>query len=114
MGAVFYGSFWLEYLLRIVVYPSEHIDIISGVPVLGDGKFTGVAIFSGLILAMPLGFIITNIIVWLVPSWRAIDSEAAKGVPGASFTEANRGLLFFAIIPLIFFAVCTILAVLYR
>jgi hypothetical protein len=104
----------MDYLLLRIVYPAEQITVNSGIPVLGDNKFTGVAVISTLIAAVPLGFIVANVVVWLIPSWGVIDNKASKGVPLASFREGNRGLFLVAIIPVTLSIVFSILSVLYR
>ena len=67
--------------------------------VLHSGTYTpGLALAPVVIAALPLAMLLSNAIFWAIPYTRRIENRYAEGVPGASFSEANIGLLKFALI----------------
>ena len=54
--------------------------------------------FSGLFGTMPLGFLLTNLVLWLVPPLRRANAFAAGDVPGMSFRDATHDLALVAIV----------------
>jgi len=58
----------------------------------------GLALFPAVIAALPLAMLLSNAIFWAIPYTRRIENRCAEGVPGASFSEANIGLLKLALI----------------
>ena len=59
---------------------------------------SGLAIFPAVIAALPLAALLSNGIFWAIPYTRRIENDHARGVRGASFSEANIGLLKFGLI----------------
>jgi hypothetical protein len=57
-----------------------------------------VKLFPLFFLALPLGLLLANATLWAIPSIRRIESQAAEGVPGASFKEASMGVIYLAAI----------------
>ena len=54
-------------------------------------------LFPLFFIPLPLGLPLANVTLWIVPPIRRIELQAAEGVPGASFREANIGLIKLAI-----------------
>jgi hypothetical protein len=52
----------------------------------------GLIIVPGLLAAIPVSFIWTNIVCWLVPPVRRANDKAFHRVPGGSFRETTGGL----------------------
>jgi hypothetical protein len=50
-------------------------------------------VFSVAPAAMTLGFMLGNILIWLIPPARRVLDAEARGYPGASFVQSMRGLL---------------------
>ena len=66
---------------------------------LHPGTYTpGLALAPVVIAALPLAMLLSNAIFWAIPYTRRIENHYAHGVPGLSFSEANIGLLKFALI----------------
>jgi hypothetical protein len=66
---------------------------------LHPGTYTpGLALAPVVIAALPLAMLLSNGIFWAIPYTRRIENHHTQGVPGASFSEANIGLVKFALI----------------
>jgi hypothetical protein len=55
----------------------------------------GIAIiaFSALFGTMPIGLMLTNLVLWSVPPLRRVNELSGKGVPGVSFKDATEDLI---------------------
>jgi len=61
-----------------------------------------------LMMALPLGMLMANLMSWLIPPIRNIENEImAKGVPGYTWHDANYGLIKFSLVTC---PICLILA----
>ena len=54
---------------------------------------TGMIAFSALFGTMPLGFMLTNLVLWRVPELRRANGLSGKGVSGMSFKDAMEDLI---------------------
>ena len=54
---------------------------------------TGIIAFSALFGTMPIGFVLTNLVLWRVPPLRRVNELSGKGVPGMSFKDATGDLI---------------------
>jgi hypothetical protein len=98
LGAMLAACFEAARFANQIIHP--------GVPYLSSGTITAswASFFDMLkllpifFIALPLGLLLANATLWAIPSIRRIDSQAAEGVPGASFKEASIGLIYLATI----------------
>ncbi len=84
----FFELFWW---LHVAIYPgdAERLKVLLGGPInLPIFLITILPIFG----AMPLGFLASNGLMWLLPWARRASDAKAKGVKGASFGESQMGL----------------------
>ncbi len=54
---------------------------------------TGIIAFSALFGTMPIGFMLTNLVLWMVPPLRRVNELSEKGVSGMSFKDATEDLI---------------------
>jgi hypothetical protein len=74
-----------------------------------DFIFWLIQVLVPLILALPLGMLLANLISWLIlPMRRIEDKIMAEGVPGYTWHDLNYGLIKFCLLAL---PVCAILSV---
>ena len=62
-----------------------------------------------LFASIPVGLLLTNLVIWMIPPARRFFIHEASGRPKGDFTSANRALLklaLFSIPPLFCFAFC--------
>jgi len=83
-GGIGYG------LAMLVVYLSEAVQ--------RQAHPSGMALAPIVIAAFIPAMLLSNFIYWAIPYTRKIEDENARGVVGASFGEANRGLLKIALV----------------
>ena len=97
-AGIWYFGFKLVWLFHTVFYPDHLLKDFwrQGVS-LRSGLFSFLMVFSLGPGAVSLGFILTNLILWLIPGARkAFESEAA-GHPGTNFRETMHTLFKFFI-----------------
>jgi|SRR5208337_1098278 len=88
---------WLSLYLLIIFALIWGISRIN--EALHPGTYTpGLALAPVVIAALPLAMLLSNGIFWAIPYTRRIENHYAQGVPGASFSEANIGLVKFTLI----------------
>jgi len=91
--AVWYALFRLVWLFHVTVYPAHRLRDFwqEG---LGFRSFipSFLMVFSLMPGAMAAGFLLSNILFWLVTPVRRIFDAEARGYPGTSFRDAMRGL----------------------
>jgi len=82
--------------------------LASAPPIYSFGfVFWLIQILAPLILALPMGMLLANLISWLIPPMRKIeDGIMAEGVSGYTWHDLNYGLIKFCLLAL---PVCTIL-----
>jgi hypothetical protein len=97
IGFAAIGGYWYAFSrlflwLHILFYPAD----AQRLAVLEDGPFTVAQALIFLVPAfssVPLGFMTSNVLMWLVPPARRASEKKAEGVKWASFREAQRALL---------------------
>ena len=72
--------------LHQLIYPGETLTTHS------KGFTVLLAILPLGIGSLPLGFLVGNIVVWLIPSIRRVLDQEARPFPETSFLSAQRGL----------------------
>ena len=96
IGLVWHGFYRSFVALHLLIYPqnADHVaQLMDGPGRLAPFLMTLPSFFP----AIAIGFILTNMLMWLIPEVRA-DSEAkAKGVKWASYRQAQRALFIVAI-----------------
>jgi hypothetical protein len=91
--ALWYALFQLVWAFHVAIYAYHHFaDFwrrgISG----GSFALSFLMVFALFPGTMALGFMLGNVLVWLIPAVRhQLDAEA-QGYPGTSFGDAQRGL----------------------
>ena len=93
----------LQSLTWLSLYMFVMFALMWGIGRINDalhpGTYTpGLALAPVVIAALPLAMLLSNAIFWAIPYTRRIENRYAQGVPGLSFSEANIGLLKFALI----------------
>jgi hypothetical protein len=72
-------------------------------------RFTGVVALAHFFLAVPLGLLMANVLLWLIPSARrALDGAEAR--VGNSFSKANAGLVKFFLLTVLLLVPIQLLA----
>ena len=62
-----------------------------------------------LFASIPVGLLLTNLVIWIIPPARRFFIQEASGRPGEDFASSNRALLklaMYSIPPLLCFALC--------
>jgi hypothetical protein len=62
-----------------------------------------------LFASIPVGLLLTNLVIWIIPPARRFFDHEASGRPGGDFASANRALLrlaMYSVPPLFCFALC--------
>lgn len=95
---ILFISFWVG----IIIFTLFHIVKIHSGPVSGFELIEALLIF---VTAVPIAGLLCNFILWLIPPVRKISEDNAKGIHGASFAEANKGLAKFILIMAVVWAV---------
>ena len=99
-GAI--GLFWFALSkfflwLHFAIYPADSVRLnaLTG----GSITFAQALIFLlPAFTAVPLGFMTSNALMWLVPPARRASEEKAKGVKWASFRDSQTALLKMALL----------------
>jgi hypothetical protein len=97
MGGYWYALTRLFLWLHLLIYPvdAEHLTkLTSGPMTAAQVLIFLVPMFS----SVPLGFITSNVLMWLLPPARRASERKAKGVKWASFREAQLGLFKIALV----------------
>ena len=90
---LWYALFRLVWAFHVAIYPHHQLDQFwhGGIST-GNFALSLLMMFAPAPGAMALGFMLGNLIVWLIsPARRALDAEA-EGYPGTSFPDAVRDL----------------------
>lgn len=82
---ILFVGFWIG----IVIFTLFHIVKIHAGPMSGIELIEGLLVF---VTAIPMAGLLCNFVLWLIPPTRKISEENAKGIQGASFSEANNEL----------------------
>jgi hypothetical protein len=94
-------SKWICLAFTLVVFLAISIlghDVVSQKPLSRASEGARIlVIFAPLIAALGPAFLLTNGVLFLFPSVRITLEKNAAGVVGASFREANVGLLWFTL-----------------
>jgi hypothetical protein len=99
-GAI--GLFWFMFCksflwLHVLIYSADGVrlkTLLGGSMTLAQALIFLVPLFS----AIPLGFMTSNVLMWLVPPARRASEEKAKGVKWASFRDSQIALFKLALI----------------
>src|SRR5690348_17337940 len=99
-GAV--GAFWYAFVklflwFHLLVYPGDatRLDATANTPM---AIATGLMFIAPVFSAIPLGFLTSNVLMWLIPPARRASEKNAEGVKWASFHEAQVVLLKIALV----------------
>jgi len=88
-----YRLFRLVWLFHVAIYPEHQLQEFWQQ---GIGFRSFVPSFLMVFALMPgaivVGFMIGNILLWLIPAVRRIFEAEARGYPGTSFRDSMRGL----------------------
>jgi hypothetical protein len=76
-----------------------------------DSTATGIIAFSALISAIPLGMMLANAVLWIVPPLRRVNEIAAGVTPGATFKDATEDLMSVALFLVPAAAIASLIAV---
>lgn len=112
VGGTTYGLFRAMWWLHTVIYPAHagKLGEFWGRGI-GFGAFVSsfLLVIPLFIAAIPIGMMLANLVVWMIPPARRAFTEEAQGVEGASFGEAMPELFTLArfIVP-----VCLLLSLL--
>jgi len=91
--ALWYALFQLVWAFHIFIYPNHRFDQFWQ-PGIGPSSFvlSFLMMFAPVPGAITLGFMLGNLMAWLIPpARRTLDAEA-EGYPGTSFRDSMRGL----------------------
>jgi hypothetical protein len=88
-----YALFQLVWKFHTAIYP-EHQFAEFWRPGISMANFmlSFLMMFSVTPAALALGFMLGNILIWLIPPARRVLDVEAIGYPGTSFVESMRGL----------------------
>lgn len=95
IGFALIGGLWYVFTntalaLHDLIHPGNPIVFVDGEPPITFA--VGLMMMMPAFAAVPLGFMASNVLQWLIPPARRAGEKKAKGVKGASFREAQRGL----------------------
>jgi hypothetical protein len=76
-----------------------------------DSTASGIIMFSALISGIPLGMMLANAVLWIVPPLRRVNVIAAGDTPGANFKDATQDLFSVALLLVPAAAIAGIVAV---
>lgn len=97
IGGYWYATSEFFLWLHLLFYPADVArleSLTNGPPSIGQALIFVSPFFSSL----PLGFLTSNILMWLVSPARRAAERKAKGVKWASFKDAQKSLLQIAFI----------------
>jgi heme A synthase len=88
-----YVLFRLVWKFHTAIYPEHHFAEFWR-PGISMANFilSFLMMFSITPAAVALGFMLGNILIWLIPPARRVLDAEAEGYPGTSFVESMRGL----------------------
>jgi hypothetical protein len=96
IGFAAIGVYWYAFAkfflwIHILLYPAD----IARLKILTSGPMTlaqALIFLAPALPSIPLGFMTSNILMWLVPPARRASEKKAQGVKWASFRQAQRSL----------------------
>lgn len=91
IGAYWYGFGKLFLWFHVLIYPAD----VTRLNALTTGPMTvaqALMFLVPLFSSIPLGFMTSNVLMWLVPPARRASERKAKGVKWASFRESQLAL----------------------
>ncbi len=102
VGFAAIGLFWFAFSkffvwLHVAIYPADGVQLkaITG----GSLTFAQALVFLvPMLAAVPLGLMVSNALMWLVPWARRASEEKARGVKWASFRNSQRALFKMALV----------------
>ena len=94
--ACWYVLFWLVWTFHAAIYPEHQLGQFwpRGISAAGF-LLSFLMMFSIAPAAMALGFMLGNILIWLIPPARRVLDAEAKGYLATSFVESMRGIFKF-------------------
>jgi hypothetical protein len=112
VGFAAIGGYWFAFSklflwVHLLLYPADgsRLQILTGGPLTVARALIFLA--PGF-ASIPLGFMTSNVLMWLVPPARRASERKAQGVKWAGFREAQRGLFNIA---LLFVAIIFVLGI---
>ena len=102
IGFAAIGGYWYAFAklflwLHVLLYPAD----IPRLRTLSGGPMTiaqALIFLTPALSALPLGFMTSNVLMWLTPPARRASERKAEGVKWASFRESQLGLFKMAVV----------------
>ena len=97
VGGYWYGFTRIFLWLHLLFYPADaaRLAVISGGPM---SVAQALIFLTPMFPSIPLGFMTSNVLMWLVPPARRASERKAEGVKWASFRESQLALLRIALV----------------
>jgi hypothetical protein len=92
-AALWYVLFQLVWAFHVNIHPDHQLREFWS-PGISPGSFvlSFLMMFAPVPGAVALGFMLGNILIWLIPPARRVLDAEARGYPGTSFVQSMRGL----------------------
>jgi hypothetical protein len=92
--AIAYGLFRAVWLFHTVFYPSHELSHFWRRGITARSLFLSfLMVFAPALGSIPMGFMIGNLLAWLIPPARRTFDSEAQGFPDTGFLDSMRGLL---------------------